>query len=133
MKLKIKTILYLLLTFLTLMIISGMILSKGRLIDVQNEIFGIVESYVLRSGMASDIVRNKETIDSDVQLLKLLPLPEEKRELKSRIDRKFDESFSMIYELSKNENQEGKLHLRKLSEDFIDYSREINQLYLQLY
>ena len=128
MKLKIKTILYLLLTFLTLMIISGMILSKGRLIDVQNEIFGIVESYVLRSGMASDIVRNKETIDSDVQLLKLLPLSEEKRELKSRIDRKFDESFSMIYELSKSENQEGKLHLMKLKEDFTDYSRKINQL-----
>lgn len=133
MKLSIKSILYALLFVFILMIIGGMMLAKDRLIGSQNKMFGIVESYVYRSGVSSELMRIKEILDADVTSLKLIRQNEARRELKVKSDQRFEKVQQLISELLKEEPEEGKARLIALRQDFVEYGRKVDQLYMQLY
>ena len=134
MKLTIKTILYGLLALLIVLIVGGIILAEKKLIKTEENIFGFFSSYQRGHELSSDLVRNKEVIDAELAMLKLIPLPEEKRELKGRIDNKIEESYQHLDTLFKSEKSaENKLLLRHIKLAFTYYARKINQVYLYLY
>lgn len=99
MKLKIKNILYVLLTLFALMLIGAMFLSKDRLIGVENQIFSIVDIHAARTALVSDIIRDKAGIEADMTLMNYLVRSEEIRGLKNRIDRNFEEISSKLEDL----------------------------------
>lgn len=133
MKLTIKTILYLLLFFFTILIIISMMIARDRLIGVQTEIFGLVDNHLGRSLLVSEITRQKELIDSEIQKLGLLLLPEEKREQKVTIDRRFDDVFQKISELAVREDEPGKALLSTLKVDVEEFRDQVSSLYLKVY
>ena len=133
MKLKIKNILYVLLTLFALMLIGAMFLSKDRLIGIENQIFSIVDTHAARTALVSDIIRDKAGIEADMTLMNYLVRSEEIRGLKNRIDRNFEEISSKLEDLKKIENDEGKLQIRKITDHFSIYSGEVNNRYLEIF
>ncbi|MCX6268946.1 MAG: hypothetical protein NTW16_16595 [Bacteroidetes bacterium] len=134
MKLTIKTILYGLLTLLIVLIIGGMLLARVKLIATEDNIFGYFTVYQNGHELAADLLRNKELIDAEVSLLKRVPLPEEKRELKVKIDKNVEESYQYINALLKTESKnDNVLILRHIKTVFTDFTGKINQFYLFIY
>jgi hypothetical protein len=134
MKITIKTILYSLLALLIVLIVGGMLLARIKLIATEDNIFGYFSSYQNGHELSADLLRNKEVIDAQVALLKQIPLPEEKRELKGKIDKKFEESFKHISTLLESEDSISNLaNLRQIKLAFTDFEGKINQFYLFLY
>ncbi len=134
MKVTIKTILYGLLALLIVLIVGGMFMAQKKLIATEENIFGFFANYQAGHELSSDLVRNKEVIESDVAMLKLLPLPEEQRAVKGKIDKRLEESLQNVELLLRTDTSvENKLILGKLKLAVSDYALKINQLYLFLY
>ncbi|MEI7724502.1 MAG: response regulator [Bacteroidota bacterium] len=134
MKLTIKTILYGLLALLIVLIVGGMVLAEKKLIKTEDNIFGFFYRYKHGHELTSDLLRNKEVIDAELGLLKLIPLPEEKRELKSSIDKKIEESVQHLDTLLKSEDiAENKQYILRIKLAMADFTKKLNQGYLYLY